>query len=104
MRSKIKFAALQSSTGQELLKKYNLPSNLSTVIVLDNGKHYTKSDAAIHIASILGGWLSVLRLGKLLPKSFRNRIYDWVAANRYHWFGKKEYCWIPTPELKARFL
>ena len=54
--------------------------------------------------AIYGGWWIFFTVFKIIPKSLRDTIYEWIAKNRYRWFGKKESCMLPTPELKARFL
>lgn len=101
---KFKFAALQSETANKLLKNHPVVQDLTTIIFLEKGKLYTKSDAALKIARGLGGAWSLVYFFKIFPPSFRNWVYDWVAKNRYRWFGKKDECMVPTPELKQRFL
>lgn len=104
-KAKFRFASLQSNAGQEVLKQMNLSTEeLKTVILQKNGKVYTHSDVALEMSRDLGGPWSLFYVFKILPKGLRDGIYDWVAANRYKWFGKRESCWLPTPELKARFL
>jgi len=99
------FASLQSEAGQEILRKNGMSeTNLKTVILLKNGRTYTHSDVALEMSRELGGIWSLFYVFKIIPKFLRDKIYDWVATNRYKWFGEKESCWIPTPELKARFL
>lgn len=101
----LKFASLQSDFGQKILKEFNFDQQeFDSIIYLSNGKIFMRSDAVLKIASDLGGLWSVLRIFKIIPAKFRNSVYDWVANNRYRWFGKKESCWVPTPELQARFL
>jgi predicted DCC family thiol-disulfide oxidoreductase YuxK len=99
------FASLQSKEGQKLLKQYNFPLNeLNSFILIINGKVYTKSTGALHVAKKLKGLYPVLYGFIIVPKFVRDGIYNWVAKNRYKWFGKKDECMIPSPELKARFL
>ena len=74
-----------------------------SVILLYRGKYYLKSSAALKIAGLLGGFLLLLMPGYLLPRFIRDAIYDAIAKRRYKWFGKRDECMIPTPELKARF-
>ena len=103
--AKFRFAALQSETGQELLRKARISTTaLSTVVLWENGKFYTHSDVPLRVVRHLGGWWTLFSVFKIIPKSLRDTIYDWIAKNRYRWFGKKESCMLPTPELKARFL
>jgi len=75
-----------------------------SVVLYSEGKYYIKSDVTLQGAKILGGLWQLLLLGYVLPPFIRNAIYDWIARNRYKWFGRKEECMIPTSELKSRFL
>ena len=100
-----RFASLQSETGQAFLKKFNLPTDeLNTVVLVDGEKAYTHSDVPLQIFKKLGGWWSLLQVFFIVPRPLRNSVYDWIAGNRYRWFGKKGECWLPSPELKNRFL
>jgi predicted DCC family thiol-disulfide oxidoreductase YuxK len=100
-----RFASLQSEAGRALMKEYNFPAGeLNSFILIDNGKAYSKSTAALKVAKKLSGIWPLLYTFMVIPKIFRDSIYGWVGRNRYKWFGKKEECMIPTPELKARFL
>lgn len=100
-----RFASLQSEKGKELLQQYNLPAGeLNTVVLVDGGKAFTRSDVPLRIFKIMGGGWSVLTVFSIVPKFIRDAVYDWIARNRYRWFGKKDECWLPTPELRARFL
>jgi predicted DCC family thiol-disulfide oxidoreductase YuxK len=74
------------------------------VILYDNGKIFTHSDVPLEICRQLGGVWSLFLVFKLVPRFLRNRLYNWVARNRYRWFGQRESCMIPTPELRQRFL
>ncbi len=104
-QQKIKFTSLQSETAHQLLKQQTTYlQSLDTVVLIDNGQIYTHSEVPLHIAQLLGGWWNLLLIGKVIPKKLRNQMYRLVAKNRYRWFGKQSTCWIPTPELKARFL
>ena len=103
--SKFRFASLQSGTGQKVLRDNKLSeTNLSTVILLKDGKYFTHSDVALEMSRDMGGLWTFFYVFKIIPKTLRDKIYDWVATNRYKWFGEKESCWLPTPELQARFL
>ncbi len=100
-----RFTALQSEAGKALLSKHlHAPTDLSTVILIENGKLYTHSDVALQVVRHLGGIWSVFYVFVLIPRPLRDQIYNWIAKNRYRWFGKKEQCMLPTPEIKARFL
>jgi predicted DCC family thiol-disulfide oxidoreductase YuxK len=99
------FAALQSTVGRELLQEYGLPVNdLYSVILIKNGKAYQRSRAALEIARHLSGLWPLLYIFIIIPPFIRDSIYNWISRNRYRWFGKKDDCMIPTPELKSRFL
>lgn len=103
--SKIKFASLQSEFGHEQLRRFNLPASLlNSVLLIKEGKLYQRSNAALEIARMLDGVWPLLFFFKIVPRFLRDVIYDWIAKNRYQWFGKKEECMIPTPEMKARFI
>lgn len=99
------FASLQSEIGQKIVKHIGLSNDLDTIVLYEPGiAYYVKSDAAIEIAKQIGGIYSLLRIGNLLPRRLRNLTYDYIARNRYKWYGKKDACMIPTPEMKAKFL
>lgn len=101
-----RYAALQSVIGLKLISERGIDTNLiDSIILVDPGvAYYTKSDAALEIAKSFGGLWGAVQLFKWIPTSIRNAIYDVVAKNRYRWFGKKDQCMIPTPELQAKFL
>lgn len=100
-----RFAALQSEAGQQLLQKAKLSAtSLNTVVLYEQNQFYTHSDVALRIATHLGGWWRIFTIFKIIPKSVRDHIYNWIARNRYRWFGKQASCMVPTPALKARFL
>ncbi|WP_271393096.1 thiol-disulfide oxidoreductase DCC family protein [Aequorivita sinensis] len=100
-----KFAALQSEIGQELTAKFKIDgSKVDSIILIDGDKHYEKSTAALYIAKHLSGAYPLLFGFIIVPKFIRNAVYDYVARNRYKWFGKKDKCMIPTAELKNKFL
>ena len=100
-----KFAALQSDTGQMLLRQFGFSEkNFDTVVLVTDGRIFTRSDAALEIVQRIGGVWSLLAVFKIIPRSIRDTIYDWVARNRYRWFGKKEECMLPRPEWRERFV
>ncbi len=100
-----RFASLQSSVGQTLLKDYHLPTDsVDTVVLIEDRKSYTRSTVPLRIAKRLGGLWSLLYVFILIPPPIRDFIYNWIAKNRYKWFGKEDQCMIPTPDLKKRFL
>jgi len=99
------FASLQGKAGNKLLQKFDLPANLfNSFILVEGDKVYTRSTAALRVAKKLsGGWKLLYGL-MIVPGFIRNAVYNLIAKNRYKWFGKREECMIPTPELKERFL
>lgn len=101
-----RYAALQSEIGQKLISERNIDtSNIDSIILIEPGiAYYTKSDAALHVGKNLKGYRTISSVFNLIPSGLRNIIYDFVARNRYKWYGKKDQCMIPTPELKAKFL
>lgn len=99
------FGTLQSSEAQRLLASTDLqPADLKTVIYLKDGKEMTRSTAALTILKDLGGLWSLSYGFIIIPRFIRDAVYGFIAKNRYKWFGEKDVCMIPTPELKARFL
>lgn len=100
-----RFAPLQSDIGLQIVNESGIDTEkLESVILIEPGvAYYSKSTAAIEIAKHLKGY-SWLKIFKPLPEGFRDTIYDFIANNRYKWFGRKESCMIPTPELQALFL
>ncbi len=103
--ARFRFASLQSDTGRDLLARHGLPTDaLDSVVLVDGDAHWTRSDAAIETARRLGGAWRLAGLGKLVPRALRDAGYDWLARNRYARWGKRDACWAPTPELRARFL
>jgi len=105
-RDRFRFAALQSELGQELCRARHIDtSQVDSIVLIDPGvAYYIKSDAALEIARDLNGygWMPLM-LG-WIPRGVRDAVYDLVARNRYRWFGKKDQCMIPTPDLQQKFL
>lgn len=101
-----RFVALQSDLGIEIIKYIGIDTrDLDSIILYKPGiAYYYKSSAALEIAKELGGFFSLVTLFKIIPETFRNKMYDFIAKNRYKWYGKKESCMLPTAELKAKFL
>lgn len=102
---KYHFASLQSDVAKELLEKGNLSTDsMDTFVLIENGKYYTRSTAALRLAKGLKFPYPLLYVFIIVPKFIRNAVYNLVARNRYRWFGKDEACMLPTPEIKDRFL
>ncbi len=100
------FAALQSEMGNTIVKHLGIDTiTVDSIILYEPGiAYYIKSTAALKIAKEFSGAWKLLRLCFVFPERFRDVIYDFIARNRYQWFGKKDQCMIPTPELEAKFL
>jgi predicted DCC family thiol-disulfide oxidoreductase YuxK len=99
------FGSLQGNYGQEMLRKYQLPANeFNSFMLIEGEKLYTKSSGALRMLKHLGGAWALLYVLIIVPKFIRDAVYNLVARNRYRWFGKKNECWLPRPEWKARFL
>lgn len=99
------FASLQSEAGQELLKKYDVPANIDSIVLIEKDKAYYKSTAAMRICLRLQGAWKLFYGFTIVPSFIRNIAYDFIAKNRYKWFGKKEEsCMLPSPSVRKRFL
>jgi predicted DCC family thiol-disulfide oxidoreductase YuxK len=104
-KANICFAPLQSEAGQKLLQQYNLPANeMRSFIIIENGIIYKQSTAALKVCRHLRGLWPLCYGFIIIPKFIRDGIYNWIARNRYKWFGMRQSCMIPTPEVKARFI
>lgn len=100
-----RFASLQGNFGQSVLEKFGLPvGELGSFILLEDEKIYTRSSGALRVTRHLSGLWPVLTVFTIIPPFIRNAVYNWVAKNRYQWFGKKETCWVPNQELRDLFL
>ncbi len=100
------FTALQSDTGKDIIKTFDIDTTKIDSILLyhpEKGISY-KSTAALKIASKLGFPRNLMSIFFIIPPFIRNWVYDYIAKNRYKWYGKREACMIPTPELKSKFL
>jgi predicted DCC family thiol-disulfide oxidoreductase YuxK len=103
--AKFRFAAIQSEIGREIFQSHGLdPADLQTFVFISDGKMHVRSDAAIEVVSRFGGAWRFFTVFRLVPRVARDWIYSMVARNRYRWFGRKDVCMIPTPEIKERFL
>ena len=99
------FASLQSEAARPYLEQFNISqTSLNSVVLYENGKCYTHAAAVLRILKKMPGGWPLLYSGIILPAFLRNAAYNFIARNRYRWFGKQESCWLPTPELKSRFL
>ncbi|MEM9362163.1 MAG: thiol-disulfide oxidoreductase DCC family protein [Bacteroidota bacterium] len=101
-----RYAALQSEIGKKLIEERGIDtSKVDSIILIEPGvAYFTKSDAALHIAQEFGGLWKALGIFTWIPRIIRDGVYDFIAKNRYKWFGREDACMIPTPELQAKFL
>jgi predicted DCC family thiol-disulfide oxidoreductase YuxK len=100
-----RFCTIQSDVGKEILKYHKLPENdISTVVLIENDKAYTKSTAALQsINKIKRPWKYISYL-LIIPQFIRDPIYDVIAKNRYHMFGQNTKCRIMTDDIKHKFI
>ena len=104
-KKQFRFASLQGHAGQKILKQYGLPvDDLHSFVLLEENKVYTRSTAALRMLRKLGGGWQLFYPLIIIPPFIRNTLYNFVAHNRYKWYGKRDACMVPTPELKERFL
>jgi len=94
-KRKFVFQALQNS-GED--------KDFETIIVTDNRSTFEYFDAILKIGKELGGIYSIIAISRILPQSLRYSLYVWVARNRFRWFGKRDSCYLPSEEEKARFI
>ena len=106
-KNQFMFAPLQSEVGKHIIAKFNIDTNTVDSIILYNpekDKINYKSRAALKVSSQLGFPVNILSIFLIIPSFISNWVYDFIARNRYKWYGKKDACMIPTPELKSKFL
>ncbi|WP_194774412.1 thiol-disulfide oxidoreductase DCC family protein [Pararhodonellum marinum] len=100
-----KFGSLQDQKVQEILKNFSIKGDfLDSIVLIQGDKVYYKSRAALEISKKLKGLWPLFYIFILVPVFIRDPVYDWVARNRYRWFGKNDTCRIPTPEEKEHFI
>lgn len=102
---KFSFAALQSEAGSRLLRQGGLNErDWDSFVLVENGRYYTKSGAALRVMRGLGGWRSITYAFIIVPKPIRDSVYSFVARNRYRLFGRSDVCLMPTKEVMSRFV
>ena len=101
-----RFVSLQSDLGQQILKHIGInPIKIDSIILYEPGiAYYYKSAAALEIAKSLGGFFHFGTIFRIIPKGISNLLYDYIAKNRYKWFGKKDNCLITNDDKKLKFL
>lgn len=105
-RNVYRFAALQSEIGKKLAEERGIDtSQIDSIILIEPGvAYYTKSTAALKIARSFGGVWQLASVFEWIPEKIRDWVYDYIAKNRYKWYGKKAVCMVPSPENNERFL
>jgi predicted DCC family thiol-disulfide oxidoreductase YuxK len=105
-QSRFRFAPLQSEIGRRLLAEHHLGAGaFNTIVLIEEGRPYLRSTAALRIGVLLGNGYSVLAEAlAVVPELVRDAVYNWISRNRYRWFGKRDSCRVPTSDVAARFL
>jgi predicted DCC family thiol-disulfide oxidoreductase YuxK len=104
-RGRFRFAALQSDIGRALLERHGLPTDtLDSVVLVEDGRAWRKSAAALRIAGGMDAPWPAFRAFAIIPRPIRDFFYDGVAKSRYRIFGRVDVCMLPPPEVRARFL
>lgn len=100
------FASLQSDAATKILLQLNQKSfkNIENIVLIENEQVFIKSTAVLKIAKNLNGFIQIIYVFIIIPIPIRDYIYDFIAKNRYNWFGKKDNCMIPDKEISDRFL
>lgn len=99
-----KFASLQSNIGKKLLREYDIPSHIDSIVLIDNNRAYLESSAALRICKYLQGLWKIFYIFIIIPPPLRNFFYKTLAKLRYKWVSKENNCLLPTQEDKKRFL
>lgn len=110
--AEFRFGSLQSKAARPILGRCDDSSATiaaaeeepATIVLVENGRCYTRSAAALRIARRLSGGWPLLYAAIWIPRPVRDAVYEWIAARRYQWFGRRSTCRVPTPELAERFL
>lgn len=101
----IRFASLQSEVGRRLAGQCGIDTaTVDSLVFVEGGRCHVRSEAALGVARHLDAPWRWLTASRVLPRPLRDRAYDWVARNRYRWFGTRDACRVPTPDVRRRFL
>jgi len=102
---RFRFASLQSDFGRSIVRERGLPDDVTTVVLVEpGGRVSARSTAALRVALRLGALWPLLGVLLVVPRFVRDPVYEFIARNRYRWFGKKDSCPLPDPSLADRFL
>lgn len=104
-KKRFRLAAMQGEVGSGLYRRFGIdPTNPDSIIVVDGNKMLRDSDAVLAIYAGLGWPWRALAVFRLVPRFIRDPLYLFVARNRYRIFGKRESCWLPSPDYRDRLL
>ncbi|HEV7701456.1 MAG TPA: thiol-disulfide oxidoreductase DCC family protein [Pyrinomonadaceae bacterium] len=103
-QSKFKFAPLQSEFGEQMKAKFGIGDDVDSIVLIEDGKAYLHSAAAVRLARGLGGIWSIGYTAIIIPAPIRDWFYKLFAKYRYRLFGKQDVCMMPTPDVRARFI
>jgi predicted DCC family thiol-disulfide oxidoreductase YuxK len=104
-KQELYFTSLQSSVGLEILNYYKIDaSTIDSLVLIEKNKAYIKSTAALRLSKYLKGIYALGYIFIIVPPFIRNWAYDFIAKNRYKWYGKQDSCIIPDENLAKRFL
>lgn len=104
-RQRFRLASMQGEVGISLYRRFGIdPNNPETFILVEGHRALRESDAVLAIYSGLGWPWRSLGVLKVIPRSLRNRVYRWIARNRYRIFGRRQTCWLPTADFADRLL
>ena len=104
-KGRFRMASLQSAVGRSLQEKYGFdPRAVDTIVLIEGGKAYTRSESALRIARRLNRPVRYWWAARFVPRVIRDALYDWIGRNRYGWFGKRDECMVPGPGVRERFL
>ena len=104
-KNQLKFAAMQSTAGIQLMEQYGLPvKDMQSFVFIENGVAHNRSTAALNVCKYLNAGWSLLFVFIIVPKFFRDGVYNFIAKNRYKWFGKQNECMVPTAAIRSKFL
>ena len=101
----LRFASVQSPAGSRLMRQFGMdPEDAKTFVLVEGGKPFVRSEAAIRIARHLRFPWRMARAARIIPRIVRDYCYDTIARNRYRWFGRRDVCMVPKQNVAARFL
>src|SRR5258706_8098292 len=103
-KKNFQFASLQSEFAKKIISDRKLDDSVKTIVLLKNNKVYFRSDAALEISRGLDGIWPALYILKIIPRFIRDEVYSFISQHRYRWFGKRDVCWLPSPDLSSRFI